>query len=543
MNDSLIDKILLAGAVVAVLAAAAFFGIRGIDWAPSTVATTDGTATPSLTDGSAGTPLPTPAEGTVLPTPEGDAALVPTTEGDVPAEGADQSANPAPTATSIGKRPRISTDYLLLTPAGYEDAVPLDEAEEVPTATMEYVEPTQEVWATEVIPPPESIEPTLPADLDYNPTPDYGYPDAKATPDESFAEPTPIPDPMFDAATATPEVFATEQVIIEATAEPTVVPTATVPPFDVVSGSVTWSGLRAVTKDLLIPAGSLLIVEPNTTIKMSAGVSIYVDGTFRLNGTKAQPVYLTNANETAQPWGGVYVREDGVMTVNDSVITNGGAAGTLVSVEIGTLRIADSELKNNRGHIRLTDAVFSLQKSTIRDNDVAFGALIDATYTANGSILVEASRIGPNSGGSGTQIAVDQTDALSQLQFDMTGANLVGTSGTNVVLLNDGTITGAVQCTTFHGGDSALRIDSTGPSVPGIGLTVRQSVFSGHRVVYGPPRVVVSNVGLDARTNWWNAATGPYHPKNNPTGTGEANGVNVSAGGWLTARPACAPTP
>ena len=543
MNDSLIDKILLAGAVVAVLAAAAFFGIRGIDWAPSTVATTDGTATPALPDTSAGTPLPTPAEGTVLPTTEGDSALVPTTEGDIPSDDAEQPADPAPTATPIGMRPRINTDYLLLTPAGYEDEIPLEEAEEVPTATMEYVEPTQEVWATEVVPPAESIEPTLPADFDYNPTPEDESTDPKENPDESYAEPTPIPDSFFDEATVTPAIVATEQVIIDATAEPTVVPTATVPPMDVISGSVSWSGLRAVTKDILIPAGSQLIVEPNTTIKMSAGVSIHVDGTFRLNGTNAQPVYLTGANESAQPWGGVYVREDGVMTVNDSVITNGGAAGTLVSVEIGTLRIADSELKNNRGHIRLTDAIFSLQKSTLRDNDVAFGAMIDTTYTANGSILVEASRIGPNSGGSGTQIAVDQTGALSQLQFDMTGANLVGASGTNVVLLNGGTMTGSVQCTTFHGGDTALRIDSAGPSVPGIGLTVRQSVFSGHRVVYGPPRVVVSNVGLDARTNWWNAATGPYHPKNNPTGTGEANGVNVSAGGWLTVRPACAPTP
>lgn len=534
MNDSLIDKILLAGAVVAVLAAAAFFGIRGIDWAPATVVTADGTVTPSAPDASAGTPQPTPVEGTVLPNGEGDAAIVPTSEGDMASDEAEQSANPAPTATAIGKRPRISTDYLLLTPAGNQDEIPLDEAEEVPTATMEYVEPTQEVFPTEVIPPPESIEPTLPADQPIYPTPDFSVPDPKATP---------TPDPYLVEATATPEVAATEQVIIEPTAEPTVVPTATVPPLDVISGSVSWSGLRAVTKDILIPVGSQLIIEPNTTIKLSAGVSIYVDGTLRLNGTKGQPVYVTNANETAQPWGGVYVREDGVMTVNDSVITNGGAAGTLVSVEIGTLRIADSELKNNRGHIRLTDAVFSLQKSTIRDNDVAFGAMIDTTYTANGSILVEASRIGPNSGGSGSQIAVDQTGALSQLQFDMTGANLVGTSGTNVVLLNGGTMTGAVQCTTFHGGDTALRIVSAGPSVPGIGLTVRQSVFSGHRVVYGPPRVVVSNVGLDARTNWWNAATGPYHPKNNPTGTGEANGVNVSAGGWLTARPACAPTP
>jgi hypothetical protein len=263
----------------------------------------------------------------------------------------------------------------------------------------------------------------------------------------------------------------------------------------------------------------------------------------RLNGTKAQPVYVTNANGSAQPWGGVYVREDGVLTVNDAFIWNGGAAGTLLSIERGTARIADSELKNNHGQIRMTDAVFTLQKSTVRDNDLSFGAMVDATYEANGSMLFEYSRIGPNTGGSGTIVAVDQTGAMSQLQLDMTSTNLVGNSGVNMALINKGTISGAVVCTTFHGGDTALRVDSSGPSVPGIGLTIHQSVLSGHRALFGPPRVVVSNVGLDARSNWWNAASGPYHPKNNPSGTGEANGVNVTATGWLTARPACAPVP
>jgi hypothetical protein len=309
------------------------------------------------------------------------------------------------------------------------------------------------------------------------------------------------------------------------------------------SGTVSWSGLRAVTKDVLVPSGAQLIVEPGTTLKLSPGVSIYVDGTLRFNGTKAQPVYVTNANSTAQPWGGVYVREDGVLTVNDTFVWNGGAAGTLLSVELGTARIADSEFKNNYGQIRLTDAVFSLQKSTVRDNDLSFGAMIDATYAANGSMLFEYSRIGTNSGGSGTLVAVNQTGAASLLQLDMTGTNLVGSSGVNVSLVSKGTVTGAVVCSTFHGGDTAVRVDSTGPSVPGIGMTIRQSVFSGHLAAYGPPRVVVSNVGLDARTNWWNAASGPYHPKNNPSGSGEANGVNVTASGWLTERPACAPVP
>jgi len=523
MNDSLIDKILLGGAVVCVLAAAVFFGVSRIDWAPATVATSDGTPTLSQrTVAQSGTPEPTMTPG-IGP----DGAVIPTEAG--------AGNEPAPTATTIGQRARVSTDYLLLTPegavdegTGTEDPLPTDEP---------YQEPTQEVWPTEAIPTPDVGQPTLPADVNIQPT-DVPFEEATATPEAFYTEETTIPDseaPTVDMESPTAEVFAT--------ALPTNTPAPTVPPMDVVSGTVSWSGLRAVTKDVLVPAGAQLIVDPNTTLKISAGVSIYIDGTMRLNGTKAQPVYVTNANGSAQPWGGVYVREDGVLTVNDAFIWNGGAAGTLLSIERGTARIADSELKNNHGQIRMTDAVFTLQKSTVRDNDLSFGAMVDATYEANGSMLFEYSRIGPNTGGSGTIVAVDQTGAMSQLQLDMTSTNLVGNSGVNMALINKGTISGAVVCTTFHGGDTALRVDSSGPSVPGIGLTIHQSVLSGHRAPFGPPRVVVSNVGLDARSNWWNAASGPYHPKNNPSGTGEANGVNVTATGWLTARPACAPVP
>ena len=533
MNDSLIDKILLGGAVVCVLAAAAFFGVSRIDWAPASVATGDGTPTvttsSSAPDGTA-EPTATPAigpDGEVIPTVV-DAAVEPTVRED--------ASEPAPTATPIGQRARVSTDYLLVTPA---DAMDEGSDGEAPVATEEpYIEPTMEIFPTEIVPTPDAAQATFPANEFVQPTDIPVVETETPPPEETIIEETPVPD---SGESANPEEVPTKEVF--ETALPTETPTPTVPPMDVVNGSVSWTGLRAVTKDVLVPAGAQLIVEPNTTLKISAGVSIFVDGTLRFNGTKAQPVYVTNANGNAQPWGGVYVREDAEVTVNDTFLWNGGAAGTLLAVERGTLRIADSEIKNNHGQIRLSDAIFSLQKSTVRDNDLAFGAMVDATYGANGSMLFEYSRIGPNTGGSGTIVAIDQSDALSQLQLDMTGTNLVGTSGTNMALISKGTVTGALQCTTFHGGDAAIRVDSSGPSVPGIGMTIHQSVFSGHRATFGPPRVVVSNVGIDARANWWNAASGPYHPKQNPSGTGEANGVNVTASGWLTVRPPCAPVP
>jgi hypothetical protein len=231
------------------------------------------------------------------------------------------------------------------------------------------------------------------------------------------------------------------------------------------------------------------------------------------------------------------------VTVNDAKIWYGGAAATLLDVDGGTLKIADSELRHNRGGIRLTDAVFLLQKSTVRDNQLGFGAMIDAQYEANGSLLIDASRVGPNSGGDGAVVAVRQTGDDSAVALTVSSSVLQGTSGTNLILQNTGALTGSVLCSTLTGGSSAVRVDSTHAAAPGLPVTFRQSAFVGHGSNGLPPRVFVSNIGVDAKQNWWGAASGPYHPKSNPGGTGEANGVNVTATEWLPSWPTCAPQP
>lgn len=59
---------------------------------------------------------------------------------------------------------------------------------------------------------------------------------------------------------------------------------------------------------------------------------------------------------------------------------------------------------------------------------------------------------------------------------------------------------------------------------------------TGHGVITydGPPNV-------DACSNWWGEASGPYHPTLNPSGLGDTVGDNIDFDPWLTDRSPCAP--
>jgi len=59
---------------------------------------------------------------------------------------------------------------------------------------------------------------------------------------------------------------------------------------------------------------------------------------------------------------------------------------------------------------------------------------------------------------------------------------------------------------------------------------------TGHGVITydGPPNV-------DACSNWWGEASGPYHPTLYPSGLGDTVGDNIDFDPWLTDRSPCAP--
>jgi hypothetical protein len=484
------EKLLISGAVVAIAAALLLWYLTGD--VRTQVAQRNQTTTPGIVRTTSITPQFTAL--TTLPM-TGTVEIVLTVE---------STAIPSVEMTAVPTRPE---DALLLTPANGA-TVPQMPTDVLPAAPTEV---------------PPVFNPTMATDV---PT---------MTPEATF---TPM-DTETPADTNTPA--PTDTPLATNTPAPTNTPTPVPHPIEVLKGNVSWSGEKTVTKDVLVSAGSVLTIEPGTTVRFGTGISLYVDGKLQALGRGDAPVRLTAAR---LPWGGVFVRPNGDALLVSTIISNGGAAATVLYAEQANLTMRDVTMNNNIGQIRLSDAVTTIQQSVIRDNSLAYGSMIDASIDAGGSITIENSRIGPN-----TQ--VDGMSALSLLapnvqgtvNLTLSGSIFTSSSGANVVINSAVPVNGSMQCNTFVDGVIGVQIRSSLPQVPGIGFALRNNAIERHSAKYSTARGMTSDVAVDAKENWWNSPSGPYDPLRYRAGRGESVGTTVVADKWLTVRPACAPIP
>ena len=421
------------------------------------------------------------------------------------------------------------------------------------------------VETTAILTPATTVVPTRPEDaLLLTPANGATVPAAAPSPAPQFAteaptevppvfnptmatdEPTMIPeatatlvDTAIPAATNTPA--PTDTPLATNTPAPTNTPSPVPHPIEVLKGNVSWSGEKIVTKDVLVSTGSVLTIEPGTTIRFGTGISLYVDGKLQALGRGDAPVRLTAAR---LPWGGVFVRPNGDALLVSTIISNGGAAATVLYAEQANLTMRDVTMNSNIGQIRLSDAVTTIQQSVIRDNSLAYGSMIDASIDAGGSITIENSRIGPNTQVDGASaLSLLATNTQGAVNLALSGSIFTSSSGANVVINSAAPVNGSVQCNAFAEGTIGVQIRSSLPQVPGIGLALRNNAIERHSAKYSTARGMTSDVAVDAKENWWNSASGPYDPLRYRAGRGESVGTTVVADKWLTVRPACAPIP
>lgn len=90
------------------------------------------------------------------------------------------------------------------------------------------------------------------------------------------------------------------------------------------AGTVRWSSgvERHVTGDLVVPAGSELVIEAGTRVLLGDKVNLHVDGRLRVEGTPEAPVLFAPI-AAGTPWGGLVVK--GEAHVERSFFTGGGA--------------------------------------------------------------------------------------------------------------------------------------------------------------------------------------------------------------------------
>ncbi len=488
-RQSMSEKLLISGAVIAIAAGLLLWYLTG-DVRTQVAQYKQTTTAVAL----ATTITPTFAPGTNIP-------VTSTVEISLTVE---TTAIVTPASTVVPQRPE---DVLLLTPAN---------GLAVPSPAPEY--------STEV---PTEVPPV------FNPTMATDFP--TMIPEATL----PPMDTAIPADTSTPA--PTDTPLATNTPAPTNTATPVPHPIEVITVNVSWSGEKIVNKDVLVSKGSVLTIEPGTTVRFGTGISLYVDGKLQALGRSDAPVRLTAAR---LPWGGIFVRPNGDALIVSTIISNGGAAATVLYAEQANMTLRDVTMNNNIGQIRFIDAVTSIQQSVIRDNSLAYGSMIDASIDAGGSMNIENSRIGPNTQLDGTSaFALLAPNAQSVVNLTLSGSIFTSSSGANVVINSAAPINGSMQCNAFAGGAIGVQIRSSLPQMPGIGFALRNNAIERHSANYSTARGMTSDVAVDAKGNWWNSPSGPYDPLRYRAGRGEAVGTTVVADKWLTIRPACAPIP
>ncbi len=481
---------------------------------------------------------------------------------------------------------------VLFPPAGSELARARTPAPAMEQATSVVVEPVQiataipadapTIAALPTDAPPYPAPPTpAPANAAPSPTPDLPLPTAAldiagtATTPALALAPTLAPPPVVQPTPEPPVVQPTpeppvvqptpEPPVVQPTPEPPVVqptpppaprptrppPTATPIPVDIIRATTYWTTAQSpitLRRDTVVAAGAGLIIEPGVEVRIPPGITLYVDGRLYALGQADRPVRFIGAS--LPRWEGIVGRPGSDIVLEHVEVRGGGAGGTVIASEQGSLTIRSSRIIDNGGHVRISTGRIELRDSEITGNDMPYGAAVEIVYERGGGVTLTGNRIGGNRMAFGSpNVRIGSRSPNDTVTLDIQGNLFVGQDGPNLALETNGPLQGSIVCNGLIGGSNGLSILSTLPQAPGLpGLTIRNNAIEKHTPpiipIYlerGIGRGATSDVFIDMRNNWWGAVEGPYEPDRHADGRGDAPGDLVAFDPWLTERPACAP--
>jgi hypothetical protein len=400
---------------------------------------------------------------------------------------------------------------------------------------------------------------------------------ATETPTENLLNPptvTPSPEPTFGARptstlqpTSALQPTRTPRPPAPTTPprpRPTPAPTAI--PIDVLRGNRRWTpanGPIILRRDQRLVAGATLIIEPGTEVRLAPGVSFFVEGTLYALGQPGRPVRFVGSE--AQRWDGLFGRPGSNIALEYTDIQGGGAGGTVLISEGGNLVLHNDHVNNNGGHIAVNDSRLEMRDSEIAGNDMPYGAALEASYENGGFVILTGNRIGGNRMAAGAApVQINNRSSVDAVNLDLQRNLLIGQTGPDLVLFqdgpflggldvtlpNDGPFLGGMTCNTLINGANGLNIRTNTTQVPPLRLNARDNAFEDHTppiipiyLKYGIGRGATSAMEINMSNNWWDSPLGPYEPDRHADGRGDAVGDTITFVPWLTARPACAPRP
>lgn len=337
--------------------------------------------------------------------------------------------------------------------------------------------------------------------------------------------------------------------------------TSTRPAPQALRGSVRWSIANSpviIQRDLLISGGASLIIEPGVEVQIARGVSILVDGSIVALATPDRPVRFVQINSGDDPrqrWESIIGRSGSVIDLRNVFINGGGAGGTLIAMQSGRLSLQSARIVGNGGHIRIDDSFVIIRDSEISGNRMPYDSAIEITLPRGGAggpvsdVVVVHNRVLNNAlvaGVAPLRITNQSFDSPARVEIEQN--LLVGAAGPNLALVTNSQLMGNIRCNAMIGGGNGLSLRSDAPPNLSPMLNIRDNAIEAHDPPNNPfyrefniGKGATSDLPLNMTNNWWEVANGPYEPKANPDGRGEAAGPNIGFQPWLQSRPSCAP--
>jgi hypothetical protein len=329
-------------------------------------------------------------------------------------------------------------------------------------------------------------------------------------------------------------------------------PPTPVPLVDEIIGEQRWTpgdSPIVLGRDLVVPAGTTLVIEAGVDVLLNPDVAINVTGGELLAlGQPGQPVRFVANGPPGARWEAIYGLEDSLIVLEFTEIAGGGAGGTVLASEEGELSIRDSQIYGNGGTLVITDSKLDMRNTEIAGNDMPFGGALNATYTFGNFVTLINNRIGGNNlFAEAAGVDITNLSTFSGVILDVQG-NLFRGGVNNLRIATNGPVEGLIACNALIGDNAGLGLRSQQPQLPMPNLVIENNFIAEHTpaitptyLEFGIGRGAISEVLVDMRNNWWGDESGPYHPEENPEGRGEAVGVNITFDPWLRAPPPCAP--
>ena len=173
------------------------------------------------------------------------------------------------------------------------------------------------------------------------------------------------------------------------------------------SNLVLAAGSHILRRDMVIPAGYGLVLEPGGDLKMGPGASIVSHRALHIRGTAERPVKIGPLVD-GQPWGVIGVSKASATSTVSHLEIGGGSEkwinGIYFSGQLcfyrSSVRISDSNIRNGgaddglnikHGNFEITDSRFLGNSSDGFDGDWVDGVIRNTEFTGNGGDGIDLS--------------------------------------------------------------------------------------------------------------------------------------------------------